>query len=463
MNKTTVVVAIALVAVVAVAGGVLLLNSNNDVQDTDYSANTKSNLKINAFPARLMVMGNANLDDYLDEKDVKHISNLVKKGNYDYHKEFMCDANYDGVIDQNDVDFVRTMINKTAKTVYYVNVDLTVKSFNMDTRSNNVITLIAPPLDTVLVLNKDLVKGFDNRITGKFKPEYKYAIDVDNLTDVGLAANPDKEKISNVAKKYNGELVIVCGTIANYGATMESDFSGTKIQVVRIPSWEKGGTIQGLLTLGFLLKEMDSAYKYLKWYDGVEKLVQDHVKKVPADKRPAAAAFYIYADDPQLLTPSYGEHLNLMKLGVKDITSEYMKLGGLSGDHGIKMTGENVATLVSKYGMTEFIGMVGTPFQEAGKTENIKERYNFYTNKMGTTFSKCNFVVCGYSFSTSASEPLNQLVLGKYLYPKEFADVDVSKYVNEYCKILGIDSGWSYENMNLLYCNNPEKDIMNRK
>lgn len=59
------------------------------------------------YPSRLMVLGNANLDDYLDERDVAYLENIIKQEKIDYDNYFMCDANFDKVIDEQDVDYLK--------------------------------------------------------------------------------------------------------------------------------------------------------------------------------------------------------------------------------------------------------------------------------------------------------------------------------------------------------------------
>lgn len=72
--------------------------------------------------------------------------------------------------------------------------DLEVASYDMTTEKW-VITIISPPLDDMLILNPDLVIGFDNRITTNQRSPYEAIYDIDSMYDVGLAATPDVETI----------------------------------------------------------------------------------------------------------------------------------------------------------------------------------------------------------------------------------------------------------------------------
>jgi len=103
--KTTkmIVIIVAVIAVVAIAAFVLM-NNNGGGNNEDKKGEIP---ELDAFPSRLAVLGNANCDDYLDSKDVAYVEKLIKEANFDYSKEFMCDANYDGYINDKDVDVSR--------------------------------------------------------------------------------------------------------------------------------------------------------------------------------------------------------------------------------------------------------------------------------------------------------------------------------------------------------------------
>ena len=59
---------VAVVVIVAAAGGAYLLMSDSS-GSKEYSTDE--------YPSRLMVLGNANLDDYLDERDVAYLENII--------------------------------------------------------------------------------------------------------------------------------------------------------------------------------------------------------------------------------------------------------------------------------------------------------------------------------------------------------------------------------------------------
>ena len=500
-TMNTKVVAIAAVAILVVAGvGVAIaLNSGKSSPFTPES-----------YPESfLTVLGNAEPDNVIDSKDVAKIKAVVDENkSVDYKDYYMYDANHDGSINQDDVTKVEAIIAALASAdpskgdswkdvgkVYYVNVDKEIKAYDM-TKSNYVITLIAPPLDSVLAMGgKDLVKGFDSRIekTGKYYPEYCKTLDFSNPYLVGSCNDPDTEVISRAANDL-GSITVVCGTKASYGANMESTFEGTNVQVIRIASWEYGDTMYGFMTLGFLLKKNAEAKDYFDKYKALEKQIADFIETVPANKKVGAAVAYGYdmaSNQVKLLGVGTGEYANLMALKPYDSAEDFLG-GKVTEGHGNQINGEDISTMVQQCQLKKIIFLIGTPFQvktAEGDAESTQTKIKAFYDHWNTTFGLdtikaanpgFEWAIAGYSFSSGVSEVLNRLVLSYYLYTDEFvttfgagdagaARTFISEKINWYCESIGIDEVWGFTGdntthlgMNLLYCGvDDDRNIMN--
>lgn len=503
-NKILAIIAVAVVAVVA-AGAYFALSGDDDDDGV--------NLSLDAYPGTyLTVLGNADLDTEFSSADATAIQKFIddkvdESDSYKYENYYMYDANYDGKIDSDDVDKVNAILSALTSgdwsevgEVHYVNVDYNVVSYDM-THNNKVITLIAPPLDTVLAMGgQDLIVGTDNRITtGKYHEEYKSTLNFSSLVDVGSCNEPDTEKILK-ASDDNGGVNVVCGTADSYGSSMETVFKGTDVSVIRIGSWEYGATLYGLMTAGFLLKKTAESQSYYEWYEGVHDKVVDIVNSVPDEKKSAgkigSTACYGYLDELSILGEYSGEYTNLMVLDPYDSTEAFLN-GGTTGGHGNTISTEEVSTMVEKYNLKHLILMIGTPFQVVTKATGsdnyqssqayMKEIYSKWLERIAGTesaaqeefLSKCNICITGYSFSSGVSEVLNQLIMCYYLYPDEFkayfgcsddaaAKEKIGEYVDAYCQKIGISGSWAFESsdgvygMNLLYCGEDDaRNIMN--
>ncbi len=482
-----IIIGVAVVAVIAVAAAAVFMMKGSD-----------DKFSIDEYPdTYLAVLGNAEPDLVIDTKDVKAIEKFINNGTadksgYKYKDYYMYDANFDKKIDQTDADIVAAMVRcqttgdwSDCQFVYYVNVDKDVAKYDM-TISEKVVTLIAPPLDTVLAMGgADLVVGTDNRITtGKYHEEYETALDFDRLVDVGDCKEPSLELISGLSDKYGG-INVVCGTQKTYGPTMEKVFKGTKVQVIRIGSWEYGTTLYGFHTLAFLLKQIDESKDFYEGYTEIHNQVKEIVKSVdPSKKAPGkigAAACYGYLDELSLLGLYTGEYTNLMVLEPYDTGGEYLG-GAESGGHGDNISTEDISAMYQKYYLKNLFLLIGTPFQikaadgDAQASQNyMKNIYKNWSDRIGAKqMHDLNISVSGYSFSSGVSEVLNQMIHCYYLYNDEFLayfDCDTQEeaqdilagYVDWYCESINIDEKWSFYGeeyggpegtigMNLLYC-----------
>lgn len=498
---------IAAAIIVIAAGAYVILN--NDGSD-------RLSIESGVYPTNLMILGNANMDDYLDQRDVEYIEKLIADGDIDYNKEYFADANFDGRIDEADVEHVKKMIAgewDELVNCYYLNANFEIASFDMTVPDRKLITLICPPLDNVLILNPDLLVGTDMRPSiGKYKPQYEAVMSsiedrngID-LLDVGVAATPTMELMAQASRDNGGHMIVVCGD-DSYGPTMEQTLGSAGVQIIRIPTWEYGGTLPGLLTLAYLLDvddsdgydEMERAYEYAEWYKGVEEYVSSCVAKVPASERPGVTCTYTYTDPMQILGHYTGEYNNSLKLGIDDVTGRF--LGNIeTGGHGNAIDSEVISELVRNYGLDVLVGMVGSPFQieynqygnggaaseDQATYAGMKDSYDKWMSRIGPALggeSGADLFITGYSFFSGVSEPIGELILGYCLYGEEYGFTleMMEQKTNEYCQMLGIydvdgdgvcspldDNGrpyeWSFDYMNLIYAGEgDEKNIMNRE
>lgn len=489
MEKKILYAVLAVAIVVCAAVGIYVATEHDEENDS-----------LKSYPGSyLAVLGNADLDDRITVSDAETISHVVEGGEYPFDL-YMCDANHDGVVDGKDVEMVNAMVAAQSSgdwsavgTVYYVNVDLEITGYDM-TGGNKVITLIAPPLDSVLAMGgKDLVVGFDNRITtGKYHSEYASLFDFDKIYDVGDCNEPDTEMIMKAASKYGG-VNVVCGSRDSYGPTLETVTSGSGVQVVRIASWEYGETMYGFMTLAYLLKMTDGAIRFYEKYLECEQFVHSIVRTVPASEKAdfevGAACVYGYTDELSLLGRYSGEHANLMLLDPYDSAGSF--LGHDSGGHGETIIPEDISTMYQQYGLRHLLILVGAPFQvETGSGDaeataaSFKGLYRNWTGRIGTyTLPELDCCISGYSFSSGVAAVLNQLIHCYFMYNEEFlaycgcetqkeAQDIIAGYVDWYCGALGIDGLWSFYGednggkegtlgMNLLYCGEgDERNIM---
>jgi iron complex transport system substrate-binding protein len=261
-NKIIAVVVIVIVISASIAG-VLLLTKNEG--EKKYS---------NISSVRLLICGNANEDDMIDERDVNFIQNVIDGSQT---KSNLTDSNNDGVINQADIDQVRAIIDHKESKIYYVDVDGITCSVHFPVYT--VAAIYTKYADVVRVLNAtDRIVGIDDSI----KTYKTYFPELQNLTSVGNRFTPNVETIL----KLNPDIYYT-GTRSSYDSALEQKLAanGTDIDVVRLPSWEYGKTTQGVLTLAYILGQESEAYDYIVWFDSIVNMITQKVSSFSNDNK----------------------------------------------------------------------------------------------------------------------------------------------------------------------------------
>ena len=466
MDQKTTYVVIAVVAIVVIGVAAFFIMNNNGGGEQGEKGEIP---ELDAFPARLAVLGNANLDDYLNDDDVTYVENLIKKGNINYTKEWMCDANKDGYINKDDVSVIKKMIKNQQDIVYYVGVhDYDIRSYDMSHPETKVVALIQPPIDTMMLLDKSLIVGVDDRLapTGSSYDRYKDVLDLGGaVTVVGPCGTPDNQILANLMKNNGNRLTIVCGQKDYYAMTAEEDFEGLDLQVIRMATWENAQPIHGLLTTAYLLQKTDKAYSYLSWYEGVEKYVTEKAKLIPAAEKKNAITFYPHKGNGQfcLLGGTSAENIKLSLVASKDIGSAIMRDRGVSdvtGDR-VNLTPEQLAESCKKYNVDTIIAQCDMPYSSAYTIEGVKGWLDKWDEQLGTLLDDKLYFASGFVYASGISDILCAVMMGYYMYPDYFPVEDLKNYINEFCGMLGIAKTWNFDNINLLYGGDPSKDIMN--
>ncbi|MDX8549191.1 ABC transporter substrate-binding protein [Methanospirillum sp. J.3.6.1-F.2.7.3] len=218
----------------------------------------------------LTVYGNANGDLVIDEQDIDYINGIIA-GNKE--KTILADANLDGVISEDDIKQIQAIMDHTATKLHYVDIDGQDSSVTLPVES--IVVSYTKYAEIVRVLGAaDKIIGIDDAIAKypTFFPE------LCNLPSFGDRFKPDAEKI--LALKPD---VFYTGTRNSYDPELENKLAG--IDVVRLPSWESGKTISGILVLSYILGKEDKAYEYLKWHDDILHDIQTRVGAIPEDEK----------------------------------------------------------------------------------------------------------------------------------------------------------------------------------
>ena len=401
--------AIIAVAVVVIAAAAVLLAGNSDEKDGIESSDIPS-----GKDTRLTILGNADLDDDLDDYDVRMIEAVIENegtvGQYPY-----ADANNDGVIDAQDVEFVKKLVSKDKMVIYYYNVDGEIASVHYPLTGSIIATY-----NKTLEASRTL--GLSDQVVGTDDMTYDwptYFPEFQSLPSIGNRMSPSVEKILDIDPD-----AYLCGTKKWFGATLESDLAGTGIDVVRLPTWEEGQVLSGMLTLGFITQHESQAQKYLDWAEGILEKVDKVVDKIAEKDRPTV----LVLDANNYLSTKKagsGQYENSIAAGgyniVKDIGSTEEYYTKLSMEWILK---KDPQYIVFSQGSTAY---QWSDAELKAKYDALAEEF-----KLSSAYVDGNMHIINLEVFIGPSYPISVMYMAKWFYPEEFEDVDVSSLLQEY-------------------------------
>jgi iron complex transport system substrate-binding protein len=263
------IIAIAVVAVVVVAGvGAFALIGKGSSDSND-----------NPVDCKLRVLGNANQDNYLDQKDVDFIQDIVDgKTVWNRTADPLVDANNDGIIDTTDVNLVKGFINGTKSTMYYMDWNNSPRSVTYPLTEvlgsdYGIYTEFSTGLDMGIILG--IYDRFTYMANGDIGPsglDLTMYPNADKMTEVGI-------KTPSLADMYSGGVRILMGDPKWMGGYAD-DAEAAGFTVIRLP---ENRTLNGvdaldtLITLGVMFKAQDKTAPFIEFLDKVNQKVQDAV------------------------------------------------------------------------------------------------------------------------------------------------------------------------------------------
>ncbi|MDW5562048.1 MAG: ABC transporter substrate-binding protein [Methanomassiliicoccus sp.] len=263
------VIAIALVAVIIVAGVGAMFLMKNAKSSSNSGAVQGKHLIESEYPSassRLWVYGNANEDDYINDADVTYLQGIIDGKN---SSTTLADANCDGIVDQNDVGYLKKIINGDDMEVFYINNYNKIAVVHWPV--NKIATAYCSGAQAVEVANAtSKIAIADNFITKNyvaFNPAYA------SIPSFGEPNDPDYEAII----KAGIDVYIIGYFNSGVDDVLESKLNPQGIDVMFLTCADQAGVNQPnenmdrtLLMISYLIQgDMDRAYSYLAWHDGI--------------------------------------------------------------------------------------------------------------------------------------------------------------------------------------------------
>lgn len=362
----------------------------------------------------LTVLGNADLDNDIDNDDLEAIEIAVENG-YSVREYPYSDANNDGVINQDDIDFIKRMIAKEDMTIYYYNVDGNVASVTYPIDG----TIIAAYNKTVeairvLGLSDKLIATDDFTFTWPtYFPEFM------GIDTIGSRFSPDVETIL----KLNPQAYLT-GTTQWFAPTLEQDLGNSGIQVIRLPTWEQGQVLSGMVTLGYLTQTEEAAAKYLDWAQGILDTIEQRTSEL--SKSELASVLVLDANN----------YLSTKKEG----SGQYENSIAAGGDNimtGVTKTDAYYTNLTMEYILyrnPDFIifsqGSTCYDWTNQDLQNKLDELGEAFA--LSGAYTSGNFHILNLEIFIGPSYPISVLYMAKWFYPDLFEDMDPEELLQEY-------------------------------
>lgn len=415
--------AIAIVAVLIIAGvsiAVIYSNSSGDEDSPSLASDT-----------RLVIYGNANGDDYLDDNDVMYLQNVLNGKN---EENKFCDTNCDGRIDQEDVNFLKAILDGTASEIYYENLNGNIASVRQPVKT--IGADYWPIMYGIMAIGAtDILTWVDSGIYNSFSTNSIYrGLDVSNIKNFGSGFHEGYDFETIMSTHFDA---IVCGSEDIYFVGIEDKFSDeSKIDMIRLPFWEGGNVSSAVLTLAYLLGDseyIENAHKFVDFQDRIQKTIDNCISKV--DNKDTVLVTYLGSSTESSLEVEVecrgsGSYECSIIAGMNNLASYLNQEGKLSSDTMYYNTDQEY--VIGKN--PDWVIILGSGSGLFPNEDKLKTSYAVGAKYLNTTnAAKNNQIAVSGSGITSGTMQMNTaLYIACTVYSDAFSDVDADAFLQEY-------------------------------
>ena len=413
-KKTMTILAVLVVVIAAIAVAAIAIGDKDGGEDIPEVAKGPYNLNDITLPlsTRLVVCGNADNNDVIDDNDLKMVQDIVDgKAAWDKEKNPLADAYPDGVIDQTDVDLLKNILAKKTCWIYYV---------DYKSQTVRVQYPITGTIGTMYYQQAQLASMFGiwDRVI---------ACGSGSLNDV---SSPGWESRISYGKGYNvdPETVVESGvdTILCYTQTdttapdMKKLVANTDIDL-NVLCINHEQLLRCVTTYGFLFDLENISRGYLELADECSDSIYDSLKDVKTEDQPSVALVMLYgtATTEKIRVLGYNEAGNKHNLatlfnGIPNVNWTRADLAAPS--YGTYVTSEWFLS-----NDPDYIVLVGSGmgFSDGMTKEEIQQGYYAKCKEVfGETsaFKNGNIICASNGVMNGYSNPLCSMKLLSYVY-----------------------------------------------
>lgn len=286
---------------------------------------------------RLMIFGNANNDDYLDENDVEYLRAIIRG---DVEPTPLADANQDGAIDEEDIKMVQLIIEKqnqikdgkkpTKMEVFYLYPYA--KEFYVGS--------IMYPLDKVAVVGTNVMitaklVGATDKIVARHGGTVDTTLYSDLVSKPQISDdvfNADFERVTQLISQSGMFDAIITLDSISYVSNYKQ-FENIGVKVIRIAASDGVESLAGALTIGFMLGVNEGAQKYVEFADSIFDILKERIDTIPMEDRVTTLSVTMTNSVSGLPSDYYGATMLAGAINIADWTTTTRTFNTLtSGD-----------------------------------------------------------------------------------------------------------------------------------
>lgn len=240
-------------------------------------------LPASASDFTLEIFGNANMDDTIDELDIKYVQGIIDGTN---EPTLLADANYDDTIDEKDITQIELIIDGEEKKL------------TLEDRAGRVVT-INMPVERIIALHymeasvirsldaNDYIVGVGDEITkaSTFFPE------LSQLPCVGKTWSPDPEAIISLEP----DLVLFNAPIFGWGGPeLVEAITPANITVFFSDFSDPPFYTDEVKKLAYILGKTVEGDEFIEWYESYINIIGNRTRELPESDKPRV--FDTYSD-----------------------------------------------------------------------------------------------------------------------------------------------------------------------
>jgi iron complex transport system substrate-binding protein len=428
-NKTIIIIVAVVVVVAAIGvGAFFLLNNNNGGNNDDPTYDIPD--------TRMLAFGNANNDNYLDQKDVKFIQSIIDGSvTWDKNRNVLADTNTDGKIDQKDVDLLKDILAGKKTTMYYLNWYGKVRSISYPLAGN----IAGSYVDIAWVA---WTAGCYDDITSVRQTQEN----INKLNDTWYpgAASKWKSCSDDANKTFNIEKLLAqkVKVILADPDFLTDDFlsqihkADSSINAIELPINRAVNEVDWthtIITLGAMYNNQGETKEYVQFVEEVESAIKQKMEEVKK-KYPDQTFLICYEPDGPTSTAldifgttavQYGDVVNMVRL---PLSCALDPVGPSGWVEGYKI--EDIITLNPTVICIESWGRLNTLTSEA----EYKATMDTWASYFEQTGAYKNDNVLGFAFEIYGSTPgiAGMIYMGAQIWPDVFDEAEGIEYLNEY-------------------------------